>query len=329
MTGAGPRLVAVVALAMLGRTPASAHDDVAWKAEREGRFASVKASLPPQNVTIAKIKSQTAAMISVYRAASGPALRRPPVVWRTAAAPIVVFDTAVAPRMVVVPAGEYTIGSPDTETGRQRDEKRRRVRFDRAFAVSMFPITYGEYSWFVHATGHKSATKCAMPGNPSAGGARDWLNPGFPQTPRSPVTCIAYADAETYVDWLTKTTSQSYRLLSDAEYEYAARGGTTTTYWWGEDFSAGCKLVNSADACDPVMFTVPLDQSKANGFGLFEVAGNVGSWTSDCWHGDCAAHVVRGGSWATPASSLRAAARVRGKVRATSADRGFRVARDL
>ncbi|WP_293882089.1 SUMF1/EgtB/PvdO family nonheme iron enzyme [Sphingomonas sp.] len=329
MTRAGISLVAIVALSVLGYTPASAHDDVAWKAEREGRFAAVKAALPPQDATIATIKSKTAAMVSAYRAAPGPALQHPPVVWRTAAAPVVVFDTAVAPRMVVVPAGEYTIGSPDTEAGRQHDEKRRRVRLNRAFAVSMFPITYGEYSWFVHASGHKSATACTMPDNVSASGARDWLNPGFPQTPRSPVTCVAYADAQAYVRWLAQTTGHRYRLLSDAEYEYAARGGTTTAYWWGEDFAAGCAPVNSADACDPFAFTVPLDKSKANAFGLFDVAGNVGSWTSDCWHGNCAARVVRGGSWATPASDLRAAARVRGDVRATSADRGFRVARDL
>ena len=156
--------------------------------------------------------------------------------------------------------------------------------------------------------------------------ACDWRNPGFAQTPRSPATCIGRPDATAYVRWLSKATGQRYRLLTANEYEYAARGGTPTAYWWGDEFAAGCKVVNSADPCDPVQFTVPLDQSKPNGFGVFEMAGNVASWTSDCAAGSCE---VRGGSWASPASDLRAAARTRAPMRDTSTTQGFRIAREL
>ena len=136
---------ALVAFVLGVQAHAQAHDDGAWKIEREARFASVKAASPPQDATIATIKAKTAELIAAYAPTPARAIDRPPVVWRVSPQPVVVFDMAVAPRMVVVPAGEQTLGSPATEAGRRADETRHRMRFARAFAVSMFPVTFGEY----------------------------------------------------------------------------------------------------------------------------------------------------------------------------------------
>ena len=261
-------------LMLAGATPVLADDNADWKKEREVRFAAVKASHPPQDAVIAEIRAKTAVLIAAYKPPPGPALDRAPVVWRTHATPIVVFDIAVAPRMVVVPAGEFTMGAPKTERGHRPDETpRRRVHFARAVAISMFPITYGEYAYFVGATGHRSATGCVAPASArmTAESNRGWQTPGFAQTRRSPATCIGFGDAVAYAAWLSKETGQRYRLLSEAEYEFANRAGTSTAFWWGDDRSKGCTLVNgidSLDCHDGFEFTTPLDQSKPNPFGL-------------------------------------------------------------
>lgn len=291
------------------------------------------------------------------------AIDQPTVVWRVEKEPTVVFDVPVGPRLVVMPAGEFTFGARANDPARRAEEMPlRRVRIGRPLAISMFPITYGEYAWFVHASGRHSASSCSVPVADAAPGTlratpgRDWDSPGFPQTIRTPAVCVSHDDAIAYTQWLSHETGQKYRLLSEAEYEYASRAGTDTAYWWGDQRQGGCSQVNGLDgaagadagadsACDDGSpFVASLEPSKANGFGLFDTNGNVASWTADCWRatldttsptgaantrGDCTRRVVRGGSWASTAMQLRSAARARAPATEAMATRGFRVAREL
>lgn len=339
-----------------------AHDVVAWQAERAAHFAALH--LPArehQAAEIAKIKARTAAILKTQVPLSQASLNRPAVLWRIPSVSSLVFDDPVAPRMVVLPAGEFTMGSPNGEPDRDRSEgPRQRARLVQPLAVSMFPVTFGEYAWFVYDTHRMPAKSCRV----LEGGrlrdrlGADWEHPGFEQVARSPATCIAFNDATAYTSWLSRKTGQHYRLLNEAEYEYANRGESVSRFWFGNDAKSACRFVNgldqsaerlwvapSANACDDGRpFTAPLDKSKSNSFGLFDTSGNVASWTSDCWHrhlpswassrshpepGRCRAFAVRGGSWLSPARELRSASRLRRPKGYVGADVGFRIARDL
>ena len=339
---------------------AAAHADeyTDWQKRREERFRDFEAARPAQDASIADLKTKTAAMIAAHAPASPATLDQPPVIWRTTDKPLVILDAPFAPRMVVIPAGEFTMGSPPTEPGRTAEEgPRRRVRIGYPFAVSMFPIIVGEYTRFVAETDRKSSGSCSTleSGQFRTVEARDWRNPGFPQTMISPATCIDFNDAAAYVAWLSKKTGQQYRLLSEAEYEYVTRAGTTTAYWWGNDLDAACAFANGLDqdaqstlqsstaiTCrDGHVFTSPVGSFKPNAFGLHDIAGNVSSWTADC-HGDysaapvdgsartgpdCGTRALRGGSWAS--ADLRSASRRGYSPSSVVARHGFRVARAL
>ena len=340
---------------------ATAHADefAEWRKNRQTRFPQFEAARPKQNAEIADIKAKTAAMIAAYVPPSGPTLDQPPVIWRSTNAPVVILDDPVAPRMVVIPAGEFTMGSLATEAGHTaREAPRHRVRIGYPLAVSMFPIIVGEYAEFVADTRHDSGGSCITleSGEFKSRKERNWRDPGFPQKMISPVTCIDFNDATTYARWLSKKTGQSYRLLSEAEYEFANRAGTTTANWWGDDSNAGCAFANGFDqdaqssipssiasTChDGHVFTAPVGSFKPNGFGLFDATGNVSSWTSDCWNetyagapangsantaGDCSMRILRGGSWASV--SLRSAVRRNYPIGYVGVRHGFRVARVL
>jgi formylglycine-generating enzyme required for sulfatase activity len=176
------------------------------------------------------------------------------------------------------------------------------------------------------------------------------------------VACISFDDATAYVLWLQQKTGQSYRLLTEAEWEYAARADTTTVRYWGDDVKTSCDYANVLDLkakttitgasnwsnfnCDDGhAFTAPVGSYKANGFGLYDMLGNVWEWTQDCWNdnysgaptdgsawtaGDCSKRVARGGAWyVDPLLYLRAAYRYRGSNEGRGSGGGFRVARSL
>ena len=153
---------------------------------------------------------------------------------------------------------------------------------------------------------------------------RGWKNPGFghEQDETEPVVCVSWDDAQAYVRWLSEETGEAYRLLSEAEWEYVARAGTTTARYWGESEAGQCRYANGADAgtgfewavsChDGHARTAPVGRYEANAFGLYDVLGNVLEWTADCWNesyagapsnggawesGECTRRVLRGGSW--------------------------------
>ena len=309
-----------------------------WLANRIERFGALKAGDPDQPARIEATKLRTAGMV----AAAGPlaAADAPPVIWRANDKPIVIFEDPVAPRMVVVPAGEFTMGGSTQGMGLPR---RRRIRLNHAFAVSMFPIIVGEFASFVADSGYRAATSCiTLNGDALRSMAdRNWRNPGVTAMPRDPVTCVAYQDAVAYAVWLSKKTAHSYRLLRSAEYEYINRAGTTTTYWWGDDVASACTHGNGFDldglpyqgsppriAChDGQPSAAPVGKYKPNAFGLFDTSGNVESWTSDCGDARCHAHILRGGSWQGGDLSAASSHKAPG-VQATSW-RGFRLVRDL
>ena len=254
-------------------------------------------------------------------------------------------DCAFCPEMVVVPPGDFMMGAPQHEVGRRADEAQRRVSIARAFAVGKFAVTREEFSVFVKAAKFKPSDQ-----NCSGRVARAVV-----QKDRHPVVCVSLRDARMYVAWLSQTVGRPYRLLSEAEYEYAARAGTTTAYWWGNEitrqhahYSATGDLP-SGHRNNQNAAAVPVGTFKANAWGLFDVHGNVWQWTSECngeighrdgstgigpGAADCRSAgarsgVLRGGSWRSPAARLRAASRrvVRSGVRSDAV--GFRVARAI
>jgi formylglycine-generating enzyme required for sulfatase activity len=231
------------------------------------------------------------------------------------------------PEMIFIPAGEFTMGSPAAEQGRYNNEGRQhRVTIAKPFAVSKYDVTFADWDACVSVGACPKAT--------DSGFGRD----------TKPVINVDWDDAQTYVAWLSKMTGQPYRLLTEAEWEYAARAGTTTAYYWGDDTGKGNANCDGCGSQWDAKQTSPVGSFAANQFGLYDMAGNVLQWVQDCYRGnydgaptdgsawtsgDCSNRVVRGGSWDNLPRVLRSA----GRVGITSGDRdvdlGFRVGRTL
>lgn len=271
-------------------------------------------------------------------------------------------DCAECPEMLVVPPGSFVMGSPVSEPGRFEEEgPQHTVNFARALTVSRTPITLAEYELFVQATGRSDANECASmsaEGRWVSTAGLNWRNPGFEQTAEHPVVCVSWEDASAYAQWLGAKSGRAYRLLSEAEYEYMARGGSTTTFAWGDSdkemcthangFDASAKRVHpdwpAADCDDGYAFTAPVRAFPANAFGVYSAAGNVFQWTADCFveggyagaptDGSartvegCELRVIRGGSWLNSGRGLRSAMRDLDRQRDRYTNVGFRVARE-
>jgi formylglycine-generating enzyme required for sulfatase activity len=226
-------------------------------------------------------------------------------------------------------------------------------------AVGRFEVTRDQFEAFVQASGHDVGSKCwTLEGNePKERVPRSFRNPGYAQVGTHPAVCVSWEDAKAYVNWLSKTTGKDYGLLSEAQWEYVARAGTTARYPFGNTEADLCAFVNGADRtasaalpakwdylrCDDgYVHTAPVGSFRANAFGIFDMMGNVWEWTADCYaeslagtpadgqaltSGDCQQRAVRGGSWSATAGMLRVT--VRGKAPAGSRfdDVGFRVLR--
>ena len=285
-----------------------------------------------------------------------------------------VRDCPTCPSLVVVPAGSFVLGTSGDlrEVDRDRGEAPPLpVRLSRPFAIGQYEVTVAEFRAFVTATQYAPAGDCRI----ASGGAwvrlpdRSWHNPGFgvAQADNEPVVCVSWDDAKAYVDWLGKQTGKPYRLPSETEWEYAARGGTATARYFGdrdsgEDdvLSVACDYANTYDTSsvtelafaypnarcsDGHTYTAPVGSFKANAFELYDVIGNAREWLQDCytasyegrpadgraweWAGGCELRGVRGGSWATRPAESRSAARGAEAQGLRQSDLGFRVARDL
>jgi formylglycine-generating enzyme required for sulfatase activity len=241
-------------------------------------------------------------------------------------------DFAAAPEMVIVPAGTFLMGSRDE--GDEDERPQHKVTIACPFAVGRFAITFDEWDAALRHGGVKH-----NPGDEGWGRGR------------RPVINVSWEDATTYVGWLSRETGKSYRLLSEAEWEYCCRAGTATPFWWGSSISAsqanydGNYTYGGGSKGEYRERTVPVDSFAANPFGLYQVHGNVWEWVEDCWHkdysgnppsdgsvwpgGDPSSRVLRGGSWVGIPQYLRSAIRDRGPPGVRNSGIGFRVARTL
>jgi len=283
-----------------------------------------------------------------------------PAVATSGRAPATVFrDCPDCPEMTVIPDGSFTMGSSVQEKSWAAnhgakaewvaDESPQHLVTLRSFAIGKYDVTRGEYAVFVRETGYPSGDGCGHDGgqwNKKAG--VNWQNPGFTQTDHDPVVCVSWKDARAYVSWLNDKVhgslpgTESYRLPNESEWEYAARGGTTTRFWWGDDDAVGADhawLESNSGG-----HTHPVGLKPANPFGLYDMVGNVWQWTEDCYAdsysaaptdgmasemGGACRRVDRGSSWFYPTWLLRSAVRERNPADYRDIMMGFRVARAL
>lgn len=238
------------------------------------------------------------------------------------------FGGGVGPTMVVIPAGRFVMGSPDDEPGRYQDESpRHEVTISRPFALGQREVTVAEFEAFINATGYITDAEYAFGSRYRDPEGDEWIGNeelnwrfdhlGKPSRPDNPVVHVSWHDANGYVNWLSEKTGRHYRLPSEAEFEYANRAGTQTTFWWG-DQSPQYPVANIRGENDravtpsfiwqftqaeqdyalregptPSEFSgygdgygglAPVASFYPNDFMLYDTAGNVWEWTQDCWH---------------------------------------------
>ncbi len=230
-------------------------------------------------------------------------------------------DCPNCPEMTVVPAGTFTMGGKS-----DYDHPAHRVTIKNKFAIGRYEVTFDEWDACVEQGACKT--------RPSD---RGWGKGTHP------VINVTWPDAKAFASWLSEKTGQKYRLPSEAEWEYAARAGTTSTYWWGQDIDsrqANCKSCNTGQT----QKTLPVGSFKPNQFGLFDTAGNVAEWVEDCWHADyqgapvdatawtepqCQLRVLRGGAFDSEAAYVSSSARFRYDYDVPYSANGFRLVREL
>jgi formylglycine-generating enzyme required for sulfatase activity len=231
------------------------------------------------------------------------------------------------PEMIVLPAGEFLMGSLVTEKGHDESEgPRHKITINEPFAVSKFAVTFDEWD------------ACSL-----VGGCLEASDSDFGRGTK-PVINISWDDAQRYVAWLSRMTGKSYRLITEAEWEYAARAGGQTAYIWGDEIGDGKANCNGCSNEPRKKETSPVDSFEPNDFGLYNMAGNVWQWVEDCFKDnyegaptdgsartadDCNNRVIRGGSWYENPSLLRVAQRLVFNRGNRAYDVGFRVARTL
>jgi formylglycine-generating enzyme required for sulfatase activity len=292
------------------------------------------------------------------------------------APPKMFSDCTNCPQMVALPPGGFTMGisadqekaqgMPAPQTGRSGPPHT--VTFGKGYAISAYPITVAQFREFVEDSGYHTSDSCysqhMSDGHFIYENSRGytWRDPGFPQNDKHPVVCVNWDDAMAYAAWLSKKTGHQYSVPNEAQYEYAARGGTTTLFFWGDKRDAtACQYANEPDldqakalnapsgpdyrfqCSDGYAFTSPVGSFKPNPFGLYDMLGNIWEWTADCWNdnyngaptdgstwktGDCDAHPSHGGSYGNAVFSAYSAIRVPRDADYVGHSWGFRVVRN-
>lgn len=272
---------------------------------------------------------------------------------------------------VQVPKGTFLMGAPESDGSASDDEKpQHKVTFTKPLWVGKYAVTKGQFAAFVAATKHQTDAEKDGKGGRGYDGKQqfvrdpryDWRETGWEQTDRHPVVSVSWNDAMAYTGWASKESKKVVRLLTEAEYEYVNRAGTTTRHFAGDhmssvkgyanlaDYSAkkkwGCAVSEGHDDGEP--FTAPVGKYKPNGFGLYDTTGNVWSWCANWYHEEAYAarkngvvdpkpgsekegteRVVRGGSWQNIAVLSRPADKNRFPADHHYCDLGFRICAEL
>lgn len=275
-------------------------------------------------------------------------------------------DCDVCPEMVSLPGGEFMMGTPADDREGGRNERPQRAVRVKPFAIARTEVTVAQWRAFVRISGYRTLAER----NVGAAGCfawapddawawregRGWQDPGWVQKEGEPVVCISWADAQAYVRWLELHTGvKGWRLPTEAEWEYAARAGSTTRRPWSDD-EVSCLYANGTDTTigprgriwsdrpfckDGYFFAAPVSNYKPNAWGLHDMLGNVWEWVQDCFlpyadaaddgsaheTDNCKARVLRGGAWDEPLSVLRSAERFYQAPGFRSGNVGLRVAR--
>lgn len=310
------------------------------KAYPNGRFAPLAqarlarlraaASAPPAGQAPASSQSSRPSAAPAPTPAPPAAAKTPPPASATSTAAMPaspgdheIKDCAACPALIAVNPGTFTMG---TNADDPSEKPAHRVTIGHAFALAKYAVTVAQWNACV------AAGACPRLGSDGA------------SVPNAPVHDVSWDDAQQYLKWLTKLSGKPYRLPTEAEWEYAARGGTTTRYWWGDEMRKG--KANCKDCGPPWSADAPADVGSfaANPLGFYDMGGGVWEWVSDCWHSSyknaptdgrsweepyCQSRVIRGGSWLDGAGYMLASTRFKydGSVRYTA--NGFRVARDM
>lgn len=234
-------------------------------------------------------------------------------------------EGTTAPQMISLPTGRFLMGDQQG-VGDDNEKPVREVVVDRRFALSRFEVTFEEYDQFA------LATQRPLPDDKGWGRGR------------KPVINVSWEDAQAYAQWLSIQTGQPYRLPSEAEWEYAARAGTESAYWWGNALQPGMVLCSDCQPSTKAGQTAEVGSHPPNPWGLFDLNGSVDEWVADCYTqtyagaasdqgarttGNCDQRVMRGGSWFEIARLVRSSARYRHPPNSARDDWGFRVAVDL
>ena len=295
------------ATTVVPEAPATIAADTSSHGETTSQGTSTPVVAPPPGASVPEAPAATAE-------AAKPAALTPGTIFQ---------DCSHCPSMIVVQAGSFTMGSTG---GLPAEKPAHKVTITAPFAIGRYEVTFAEWD------------ACAADGGCAyVPGDRGWGR-GM-----RPVIDLSWADAHSYVAWLSKTTGQRYRLPSEAEWEYVGRAGTNTAYWWGDAVGSGHALC--ADCGAPASrSTNPVGSFPPNAFGLYDTAGNVAEWVEDCWTptydgapsdgqavqtGQCGQRVLRGGSFVNDSRYLRSASRFKYDSNVRYYVNGFRVARDI
>ena len=286
-------------------------------------------------------------------------------------APVERSRQAFEPELVSITGGCFQMGSPESEEGRQPwepNERQHRVCV-KDFALGQNEVTVGEFRRFVAAMNYRTDAEKNAAGKEGcyAWSATDnasdwraglsWRKPGYEQKDSHPVVCVSWNDANRYAEWLSQETGQSYRLPSEAEWEYAARAGMMTARHWGEDPNQACRYANVADqtkgpenkvwtekhdCSDGYWYTAPVGSFQPNAWKLYDMLGNVWEWTCSAYDkeyggseakctekGTTGPLAVRGGAWNIKPARVRSAGRLRNDPTTRNNNQGFRLARSL
>jgi formylglycine-generating enzyme required for sulfatase activity len=282
--------------------------------------AQAPASRPPP-VKAATAPAASAPAPATAPASTAPAKAAPPAA--PAAAGAEIKDCAACPTLLSLPGGVFTMGNNASDPS---EKPAHRVSIEAPFAIGRYEVSVQEWTACVDAGG---CPKIDMAAN---------------TPPNAPMRDVSWDDARQYVKWLGTVSGKPYRLPTEAEWEFAARGGTTTRYWWGEQMAQG--KANCKECGKPWQNDAPatVGSFAANPYGLYDTSGGVWEWVADCWHNNfkdapsdghawdapsCRVRVIRGGSWREGAPYMVTSTRFKYDASVRHAQNGFRVARSL